>query len=47
MNNSQRLSHTKWNANIISYLLSNSEDWQFKLKEDIGKILRQLCDWKK
>ena len=49
MSGNQRLSHTKWNCkyHIVFAPKYRRQLIYNKLKEDIGKILRQLCDQKK
>ena len=49
MQDSQSLSHTKWNCkyHIVFALKFRRQAIYLKLKEDIGKILRQLCEQKK
>ncbi len=49
MQDSQSLSHTKWNCkyHIVFAPKFRRQAIYLKLKEDIGKILRQLCEQKK
>ena len=49
MQDSQSLSHTKWNCkyHIVFALKFRRQAIYLKLEEDIGKILRQLCEQKK
>ena len=49
MNDSQSLSHTKWNCkyHIVFAPKYRRKEIYLKIKNDIGKILRQLCDHKK
>ena len=49
MQDSQSLSHTRWNCkyHIVFAPKFRRQAIYLKLKEDIGKILRQLCDQKK
>ncbi len=49
MQDSQSLSHTKWNCkyHIVFAPKYRCQIIYNKLKEDIGKILRQLCEQKK
>lgn len=48
-NDSQSLSHTKWNCkyHIVFAPKYRRQEIYGKLREDIGKILRQLCEMKK
>ena len=48
-NDSQSLSHTKWNCkyHIVFGPKYRRQEIYGKLREDIGKILRQLCEMKK
>ena len=48
-NDSQSLSHTKWNCkyHIVFAPKYRRQEIYGKLREDIGKILRQLCEIKK
>ena len=48
-NDSQILSHTKWNCkyHIVFAPKYRRQEIYGKLREDIGKILRQLCEMKK
>ncbi len=45
MNDSQSLSHTKWNCkyHIVFVPKFRRKAIYLKIKNDIGKILRQLC----
>ena len=49
MNDSQSLSHTKWNCkyHIVFAPKFRRKEIYLKIKSDIGKILRQLCEQKK
>ena len=49
MSGNQSLSHTKWNCkyHIVFAPKYRRQIIYNKLKEDIGKILRQLCEQKK
>ncbi len=49
MQDSQSLSHTKWNCkyHIVFAPKFRRQAIYLKLEEDIGKILRQLCEQKK
>ena len=49
MSGNQSLSHTKWNCkyHIVFAPKFRRQAIYLKLKEDIGKILRQLCEQKK
>lgn len=49
MQDSQSLSHTKWNCkyHIVFAPKYRRKEIYLKIKNDIGKILRQLCDHKK
>ncbi|MDE5681277.1 MAG: IS200/IS605 family transposase [Mailhella sp.] len=49
MNENQSLSHTKWNCkyHIVFALKFRRKEIYLKIKSDIGKILRQLCEQKK
>ena len=48
-NDSQSLSHTKWNCkyHIVFAPKYRRQEIYGKLREDIGKILHQLCEMKK
>lgn len=48
-NDSQSLSHTKWNCkyHIVFAPKYRRQEIYGKLRKDIGKILRQLCEMKK
>ena len=48
-NDNQSLSHTRWNCkyHIVFAPKYRRQEVYGKIKEDIGKILRQLCDAKK
>ena len=48
-NDSQSLSHTKWNCkyHIVFAPKYRRQEIYGKLREDVGKILRQLCEMKK
>ena len=49
MNDSNSLAHTKWNCkyHIVFASKYRRQIIYGKLKKDIGKILRELCEWKK
>ena len=49
MNDNQTLSHTKWNCkyHIVFAPKFRRKEIYLKIKSDIGKILRQLCEQKK
>ncbi len=49
MNENQRLSHTRWNCkyHIVFAPKFRRKAIYVKIKNDIGKILRQLCEQKK
>ncbi len=49
MNENQSLSHTKWNCkyHIVFAPKFRCKEIYLKIKSDIGKILRQLCEQKK
>ena len=49
MNENQSLSHTKWNCkyHIVFAPKFRRKEIYLKIKTDIGKILRQLCEQKK
>ncbi len=49
MNDSQSLSHTKWNCkyHIVFVPKFRRKAIYLKIKNDMGKILRQLCEQKK
>lgn len=49
MNDNQSLSHTKWNCkyHIVFVPKFRRKEIYLKIKNDIGKILRQLCEQKK
>ena len=48
-NDSQSLSHTKWNCkyHIVFAPKYRRQEIYGKMREDVGKILRQLCEMKK
>ena len=48
-NDNQSLSHTKWNCkyHIVFAPKYRRQEVYGKIKGDIGKILRQLCEMKK
>ncbi len=49
MNGNQSLSHIKWNCkyHIVFAPKFRRKEIYLKIKNDIGKILRQLCEQKK
>lgn len=49
MQDSQSLSYTNWNCkyHIVFALKFRPKEIYLKIKDDIGKILRQLCEQKK